>query len=86
MFSAGYQSVPRFCRRRFERGNHQQCDFLFLSNLLPFAMAAVPFGIIELFIKKGRTGPGLLGVILNLFVIVCVYTIVAVDTNLQFGF
>lgn len=49
-------------------------------------MAAVPFGIIELFIKKGRTGPGLLGVILNLFVIVCVYTIVAVDTNLQFGF
>lgn len=54
-------------------------------QMLPFAMAAVPFGIIELFIK-GRTGPGLLGVILNLFVIVCVYTIVAVDTNLQFGF
>ncbi|XYR60310.1 anti-sigma factor [Bacillus amyloliquefaciens] len=53
-------------------------------QMLPFAMAAVPFGIIELFIKKGRTG--LLGVILNLFVIVCVYTIVAVDTNLQFGF
>ncbi len=25
-------------------------------QMLPFAMAAVPFGIIELFIKKGRTG------------------------------
>ena len=54
-------------------------------QMLPFAMAAVPFGIIELFIKR-TDGPGLLGVILNLFVIVCVYTIVAVDTNLQFGF
>lgn len=27
-------------------------------QMLPFAMAAVPFGVIELFIKKGRTGPG----------------------------
>lgn len=53
-------------------------------QMLPFAMAAVPFGVVELFIKRGRTG--LLGVILNLFVIICVYTIVSVDTNLQFGF
>ncbi|WGD73609.2 anti-sigma factor [Bacillus subtilis] len=54
-------------------------------QMLPFAMAAVPFGVVELFIKRGRTRP-VLGVILNLFVIICVYTIVSVDTNLQFGF
>ncbi|ARV44900.1 anti-sigma factor [Bacillus inaquosorum] len=59
---------------------------IYSYQMLPFAMAAVPFGIIELFIKRGRTGPGLLGVVLNLFVIICVYTIVSVDTNLQFGF
>lgn len=58
----------------------------FAMAAVPFAMAAVPFGVVELFIKRGRTGPGLLGVILNLFVIICVYTIVSVDTNLQFGF
>lgn len=29
-------------------------------QMLPFAMAAVPFGVVELFIKRGRTGPGLL--------------------------
>ncbi|MGF9792138.1 anti-sigma factor, partial [Bacillus safensis] len=49
-------------------------------------MAAVPFGIIELFIKKGRTGPGFLGVVLNIFVIVCVYAIVSIDVDLQLGF
>ncbi|AOZ87847.1 anti-sigma factor [Bacillus xiamenensis] len=55
-------------------------------QMLPFAMAAVPFGVIELFIKKGRTGPGLLGVVLNIFVIVCVYAIVSIDVDLQLGF
>lgn len=55
-------------------------------QMLPFAMAAVPFGVVELFIKRGRIMLVLLGVILNLFVIICVYTIVSVDTNLQFGF
>ncbi|BBP88154.1 hypothetical protein BsIDN1_17720 [Bacillus safensis] len=49
--------------------------------------AAVPFGIIELFIKKkSRTGPGFLGVVLNIFVIVCVYAIVSIDVDLQLGF
>lgn len=43
-------------------------------KMLPFAMAAIPLGIIELFIKKGRTGLGLLGVILNLFILICVWT------------
>lgn len=38
-------------------------------QMLPFAMAAVPFGIIELFIKKGRTGPGFLGVVLNILLL-----------------
>ena len=54
--------------------------------MLPFAMAAVPLGIIELFIKKGRTGLGFLGVVLNIFILVCVWTIVSIDTNLQLGF
>lgn len=54
-------------------------------KMLPFAMAAVPLGIIELFIKKGRTGLGFLGVVLNIFILVCVWTIVSIDTNLQLG-
>ena len=55
-------------------------------KMLPFAMAAVPLGIIELFIKKGRTGLGFLGDVLNIFILVCVWTIVSIDTNLQLGF
>lgn len=57
-----------------------------ISNVTFYSYQMLPFGVVELFIKRGRTGPGLLGVILNLFVIICVYTIVSVDTNLQFGF
>ncbi|MFN2746856.1 MULTISPECIES: hypothetical protein [Bacillus] len=61
-------------------------SFAYSFKMLPFAMAAIPLGIIELFIKKGRTGLGLLGVVLNIFILICVWTIVSIDTNLQLGF
>ncbi|ALC80570.1 MULTISPECIES: hypothetical protein [Bacillus] len=53
---------------------------------MPFSMAAIPLGIIELIIKKGRTGPGILGIILNVFVIACIYTIASININLNLTF
>lgn len=47
-----------------------------------FVMVVVLFGVIEFFIKRGCIGFGLFGVILNFFVIICVYIIVFVDINL----
>ncbi|MDA7028157.1 anti-sigma factor [Bacillus sp. CLL-7-23] len=59
---------------------------IYSYQMLPFSMAAIPLAIIELFIKKGRTGLGFLGVVLNVFILICVWTIVSIDTNLQLGF